>query len=59
MFILVDQSCYTVRQVVLERVFPNQWLILVLVMATNLKTMIVDCRLFGDQLMSSNNQYKI
>ena len=42
-----------------EIFFPNQWLILVLVMATNPKTMIVDCRLFGGQLMSSNNQYKI
>ena len=51
----VDQSRYTLPQVVSERVSPNQWLILVLVMEINPKTVIWDCRLFGDQLTSINN----
>ena len=64
MFFLVNQSCvdqllYTLRQVVSERIPPNRWLILVLVMATNSNTVIKDCRMFEDQLMSSNNQSKI
>ena len=62
MLILVDQSCvdnYTLRQMVLEHISPNRWLILVLMMATNPKTVIEDCRLFGDQLTSNNNQSKI
>ena len=57
--ILVDQSRYILRQVVSERVYLNRWLILVLVMTTNPKTVIRDCRLFGDRLTSSNNQSKI
>ena len=51
----VHQSRYTLPQVVSERVSPSQWLILVLVMAINPKTVIKDCRLFGDQLTSINN----
>ena len=57
MFILfyqlhVNQSHYTLRQVVLKRVSPNQWLIPVLVMTTNPETVIRDCKLFEDRLMS-------
>ena len=42
-----------------EQVSPNQWLILVLVMATNPKMVIRDCRLFGGRLTSDNDQSKI
>ena len=66
MFILmiklcVDYSHYTLCQMVLEQVSSNLWLIpvLVLVVATNPKMVIGDCKLFGDRLMSSNNQSKI
>ena len=59
MLIFVDQSYYTLHQMVLKRVSLNRWLILVFVMETNPKTVIGHCILFGDRLMSYNNQSKI
>ena len=64
MFIFVNQSCvdqshYTLYNVVSGRVSPNRWLISVLVMATSPKIVIGDCIMFEDQLMSSINQSKI